>query len=487
MPTLPHSQPAIQQTSLFVRVWQDFRCWLGMNLWPVLGLLVMTVLVYAPVVNFGFLNWDDTWYIVNNDFIKSWHPGNLYRIATEPVARNFAPLTIGTFLVEYTLWGLWPGGYHATNVLLHALNVILVFGLVSRIGKNVFAAWGIAALFALHPVQVETVAWISSRKTLLSTTFMLASFLCWLRVERTSRQEGWGTLWLILGLLTKASVVVIPPIVVVWDVLVGRKRFAETAAKQIIPMFFAVMSILVTMGAQTSIVGGVRSHIGASKLWIFAIDCTVLWRYVAMMFVPADLCVLYDPATTDIPYWIAASIIAWLGTAWLIWKYREHYPMLAFCAASWILLLIPVLNLFPITTLMNDRYLYLPLVPFFCGVLLGLRIVWNRISVGFAGFDVWLARAKVFASVGIVTAYCWGTLTYLPVWSQPLTLWHYAQRQTPSLTVVQIQYALTLKDLGEFEAARNALQFAIDTCAPDELDLKRIERILGELTTDAGT
>ncbi len=122
--TLPDQE---QELSFWKSVQAQFRSWLLVNLWPVLGLLTVTILVYAPVVNFGFLNWDDTWYIVRNDLIKSWNPVNLYRIATEPVARNFAPLTIGTFLVEHTLWGLWPGGYHLTNVFLHAINAVLVF------------------------------------------------------------------------------------------------------------------------------------------------------------------------------------------------------------------------------------------------------------------------------------------------------------------------------------------------------------------------
>ncbi|QDT34446.1 hypothetical protein [Thalassoglobus polymorphus] len=475
MSSLPEQD---QQLSFWKRVWTQFRAWLQLNLWPVLGLVAVTFLVYAPVVNFGFLNWDDTWYIVQNDLIKSWNPVNLYKIATEPVARNFAPLTIGTFLVEHTLWGLWPGGYHLTNVLLHAVNAVLVYSLVERISKNQLAAWGLAALFALHPLQVETVAWISSRKTLLSTTFMLAGLICWLRVERTSRHEGWGIIWLLLGLLSKASVVVVPPIVVAWDVLIGKKKFADSAAKQIIPMFFCVMLIFITMSAQTTIVGGVRSHIGASKLWIFAIDCTVLWRYVGMMFVPNDLCVLYDPETSGIAGWIALSVVSWIGLAGLAWKFHKRYSMTVFCFVSWILLLIPVLNLFPITTLMNDRYLYLPMVPFFCGVLLGAKEIWKSFQL--PQLSKRFAMAPLLSCVAIVSVYCWGTLTYLPVWSQPLTLWHYAKSETPTLTVVQIQWALTLQDLGETDDAREALKYALAHCNPDELDQKRIQRMLDE-------
>ncbi len=469
-----------QSMSFSRTLWRQFQIWFLNNLWPVLGLLAVTALVYAPVVKFGFLNWDDTWYVVRNDLIKSWHPANLYRIATEPVARNFAPLTISTFLIEHSLWGLWAGGYHLTNLALHALNAVLVFGLIERLSKNKLLAWGIAATFALHPLQVETVAWISSRKTLLSTAFMLASLHCWLRIERSGRHEGWGTLWLILGLLSKASVVVVPPIVVVWDVIVARKKMAESIAKQIIPMFFSVMSILVTMSAQTTIVGGMRGHIGANKLWIVAMDCTILWRYVAKMFVPTSLSVLYNPATTGISHWIALSVIGWLLCAALAWRYHQKYPLIVFCFATWILLLVPVLNLFPITTLMNDRYLYLPMVPFFCGVLLGVNELLKAIQIKRLTEAFHAVKFQTASILAVVTLLCWGTLSYLPVWSQPLTLWHHAQQETPSLTVVQIQWANTLMDLGEVDAATKALQYALDNCEPDEFDQKRIQAKLEE-------
>lgn len=443
--------------------------------WPLLGIALLTVLIYAPVVRFEFLNWDDSWYIVRNDLIKSWDPAHLYGIATEHVARNFAPLTIFTFLVEHTLWGLWPGGYHATNVLIHLINGWLVFLLLRRLTDDEAAAWMVAALFVLHPVQVESVAWISSRKTVLSATFMLAGFLCWLKTDRTSRDEGWGNFWLILALLTKASAVVVPPIVVAFDILIARRKPVDSIVRQAIPAFLCVMSILVTMGAQTSIVGGVRSHIGNSKLWVIAIDSTLLWRYVAMLLVPWNLCVLYDPPTEGIVSFIALSLVTWGGLIALAWKFRERHPWPAFALACWLWLLFPMLNFFPITTLMNDRYLYLPCVPVFALAVVGIRRLANGWSLR------WRQPLGVALCVLVLGLYAWSTLGYLPVWKGPLTLWSHARQQTPSLTVVQYQWALTLEELGYRSHAADALREALVTTNPDEIDRRRIHDVLTRL------
>ena len=467
----------------FIEYWQGVKNWVSANRWPVVGIVLACLLTYAPVVQFEFINWDDPWYIENNDIIKGWHPANLYAVATQSVARNFAPLTIFTFLVEHTLWGLWSGGYHLTNVLLHVVNALLVFALIKRLSGNALAAWTIAILFGLHPVQVETVAWVSSRKTLLSATFMLASCLCWLRTERTAHHEKWGIIWLVCGLLSKAATVVIPPIVVAYDVLIARKKFSESVARQIVPMFFSVMLILITMSAQTTIVGGVRGHIGASKLWIIAIDATILWRYVAMSFWPQDLCVLYDPATTGILHWIALSLITWGAIAYAAYKYRERYPLPVFCFATWLLLLFPVLNIFPITTLMNDRYLYLPLVPFFGGVFALAGIALQSLpNLDFTTTHKNPLPAMVTAIVLSAAAcgfYCLQTQTYLPTFANPVALWSHARQTTPSLPVIHIQWAITLHDEGYRDEAIQTLESAL-LLNPDDGDRHRIEEKIAE-------
>src|SRR6187551_3728178 len=150
-------------------------------------LTALVALVYWPVAAFEFLNWDDPWYVLDNPLVKSWSPSNLVAVATEPCSKNFAPLTIFTLLVEHTAFGLWAGGYHIVNGLLHALNAVLVLFLVRQVTKSSLTAWLSAILFAVHPIQIETVAWVSSLKSLLAATGMLVSLLYWLKPERSGR------------------------------------------------------------------------------------------------------------------------------------------------------------------------------------------------------------------------------------------------------------------------------------------------------------
>ena len=146
-----------------------------------------------PTRTFEFVNWDDPWYIQNNPLIQSWSLANLKGIATETVTRNYAPLTIFSFLLDHTFWGDWAGGFHLTNLLLHATQCGAgVLSAAAGDGANGMGRRSTAVLFAVHPVQVESVAWVSSRKGLLSGAFILASLLCWLREDRKAQARRLG-------------------------------------------------------------------------------------------------------------------------------------------------------------------------------------------------------------------------------------------------------------------------------------------------------
>ncbi len=439
---------------------------------------ILTVWLYMPTRTFEFVNWDDPWYILKNPLIQSWSLANLKGILTETVARNYAPLTIFSFLLDHTLWGDWAGGFHLTNLLLHAANAVLVFLLIRQVTGRTDWSAVTAVLFAAHPVQVETVAWVSSRKGLLSGTFILASLLFWLREDRKARHEGWGILLLALALLCKAIAVVVPAIVLAYDLIVRRQKFAEAIVRQIIPGFLAVWLLLATMAAQVTELGGVRDHLGLSRFDIFAVDLVILWRYVGMLLYPHDLCVLYDPATTGIGALALIAGIAWSGIGWWLWAKRDRQPLVLFAAVCWIVLLIPVLNLFPITTLMNDRYLYLPSIPAMALLVASLGVV-----IGHVGHLSSPRYSRVMGGVLMLLvagSFVKATRDYLPVWRNDLALWEYAVQEAPQLPVVQIQRAISLKNAGQTAAAINALDYALTHCEPDPIDRQRIEEKLVE-------
>ncbi|MCA9017389.1 MAG: hypothetical protein KDA77_18850, partial [Planctomycetaceae bacterium] len=201
--------------------WQLFQA-IKQQKVPIISLGLTVLVSFGIAVSFDFVNWDDPWYVIHNPLVKSWDPDNLQKIATQVVTRNYAPLTVLSFLVDHSLYGMWAGGYHLTNILLHLVNSILVFLLVTRLTGNRLVGWATAAVFAIHPVQVETVVWISSRKGLLSGAFILASLWYWLRKDRTLEQNTCGFICFIFALLSKALAVIVPAIVFCFDYWVAK-------------------------------------------------------------------------------------------------------------------------------------------------------------------------------------------------------------------------------------------------------------------------
>ncbi len=472
-PSIESSQPA------YARVCD----WVRLHAFPLALMTLLVAFVHGPSVGYEFVNWDDPWYVTNNPLIQSWSIENLYGIATEPVARNFAPLTVFTLLLDHTSWGMNPAGYHLTNVLLHLINTLLVWWLVRRLAKDDAIALLTAVLFAIHPVQVESVAWISSRKTLLSSTCMLTAGICWLRPERTGKQELVGNVWLLLGLLSKASAVVVPPIVLMYDVLIRRQKLSDALPRQFFPGFLCLVCINLTMGAQTTIVGGIRDHIGLSKLHIIGIDSLLLFRYIAMLAWPSDLAILYDVPIDGIFWPALIATLFWLSLAALLWRYRDRMPWMTWAAAAWLLLLFPMLNFFPLTTLINDRYLYLPCVPMFVMAACGVQSLGRRCTTTAANLrvvNILSTVAAMMVIVAVVVTSSFASASQSDIWRSPHSLWWNTMQRTPQLGVVRIQWALTLFDNGQVTRAREVLQSALEECDLDEHDRERIEQRLEE-------
>ena len=488
------------------------------DLWAVLALVALVAAVYCPTWQFAFVNWDDPWYVVNNPLIRSWNLSNLGQVATKVVTRNYAPATISSYLVDHTLWGLNAGGYHFTNTALHALNAVLVYLLMAQLTRSRFVGWTTAALFAIHPVQIETVAWISSRKGLLSGAFILATLICWLRPQRTRKQEVMGLAFFALALLSKAIAVVVPAIVLLYDVLICKERFWAALRRQMIPGLLALWLLLLTMSAQTTIVGGVRSHFALSKAQILAVDSVILWRYVGMLFWPNDLCVLYDPPTQGIAGWSLLTALGWAIVGVLLFRCRVQRPLITLAGATFFVLLLPVLNLFPITTLMNDRYLYLPSIPAFalvagtvervCSMLVSLavaardrrlcsqrsknpqstrgRMSWRRMAEWAKGIGQKTHPARLASGLAwgfaatVVLLYAQMTREHLPVWRDDRSLWEQTIKHVPQLSVVRIQLAIALHRAGEDGEAVSLLEDTLANCSPDTGDRKRILEKIGQ-------
>jgi hypothetical protein len=377
-----------------------------------------------------------------------------------------------------------PCGYHATNVLLHLVNGVLVFLLLKRLTGNLFVAWLTAALFLVHPVQIESVVWISSRKGLLCSAFLLWAAIVRLRPDVTARQDAWYIGLLVAALLSKALAIVFPPIVLLYDVLIRREKTAPAIARQIIPGLLTLLLLFYTASVQNTVLGGVRGHMDFSLLHIMAIDVTILWQYIAMLFYPTDLCVMYDPQTSGIGLKVLIGSVAWATVGCALWQVRKSQPLWILGALSFLLLLFPVLNFFRITTLMNDRYLYLPCIVVFAMSASAVHRIVTFAESGSGTLVQFIGNSlRGMVVVATLAACLTLTLQHLPVWQNSNSLWTHAIQQYPSMPVLRIQMALTVHAQGQEREAIRQLRVALRECQPDIQDRERMRGMIDEWQT----
>lgn len=196
----------------------------------VLIIIVITALSFSSAINNEFTSWDDNYYVVGNRYIKDFSKEGITKLWTERTGLGGTRLTLTSFMVDYKLWGLNPKLYHAENVLWHILNSVLLFFLITRLIKRRNVAFITAILFAIHPMHVESVAWVAERKDVLYTFFLLLCFHSYISYIKTNKALKKGLYWLAFTLSfylswhSKFSAVIIPPLLFLIDYTL-RRRF----------------------------------------------------------------------------------------------------------------------------------------------------------------------------------------------------------------------------------------------------------------------
>src|SRR5438270_12888582 len=260
----------------------------------VLLLAAVTILAYRPAWNGGFL-WDDDAYVTNNELLTA--PDGLRRIwFSFDSPSQYFPLVYTTFRIERALWGLNPAGYHVVNILLHIANALLLWGLLARL--RVPGAWVAGAIFALHPVQVESVAWITERKNVLMGFFFLLTIRAWVEFvdEQTKHRWFFYVLALVLyalALFSKTTACTLPAalLLVLW--LQGQ-RINQRRLLQLVPF------VILALGMGLLTVWWERYHQGTHGP-IFAISPPerllianrAIWFYLGKLFWPSNLTFIY--------------------------------------------------------------------------------------------------------------------------------------------------------------------------------------------------
>jgi Tfp pilus assembly protein PilF len=263
---------------------------------PGLALAFLTLIAFWPAHHAGFI-WDDDAYVTQNPLLTA--PDGLRRIwfSLDSPSQYF-PLTYTTFYFERALWGLNPAGYHCINILLHIANAVLAWRVLARL--RVPGAWLAAAIFAIHPVQVESVAWITERKNVLMGFFFLLSLLAWINFINDKgnpnpswRHYGLALLFYALALFAKTTACTLPAtlLLILWlkKIPIDARRLAQVAPFVII----GVAMGLVTVWWEGHHQGTKAMAFGLGPIDRVLIACRALWFYLGKLFWPANLAFSY--------------------------------------------------------------------------------------------------------------------------------------------------------------------------------------------------
>jgi Tfp pilus assembly protein PilF len=408
---------------------------LGFHLLPVLLLIAATVVVYGQILGHDFIsNWDDNRYVLDNADIQGFGLDNIKAVFTKYYVGNYAPVQMLSYMLDYALWGLKPGGYLFTNLLLHTLNGLLLYKLFSRLIGGRLAAWSGAALFLLHPVQVETVAWVSQRKTLLAMFFFLLAwefYILW-REQPPPKARMFYTaslVSLILAMLSKSIAVIFPVIILFFDYCypVGGKRFCwrDKLPYCLVALLAAPVAILSQAPDVTEwgAGGGLSGYHGGSAVTTFLSMLPVFCRYLGMIIWPSGLAPLYDPRLHPFPDLVvfAAMLLLVALTSLAVRLYR-YEPRVGFWPIFFVIALLPVSQIIPLVTMMNDRYLYFPLIG--VAALSGQGIV----ALGQKGVK---PRTRLLVSATPLLLLAMVSYQRADFWKDPDSLWQDAVRKSP--------------------------------------------------------
>lgn len=354
-------------------------------------LALLVGLVYARSTAYQFV-YDDFQYLVANPFAREGLTGSsMWWALTSFYASNWHPLTWVSHLLDVTLFGMEPGGHHVVSAMMHALNAGLLFVVLSRLtGRSGMSALA-AALFAAHPLQVESVVWISERKNLLSTLFLLLTIEAY---RRYAGRPGTGRYLAVVGIFTlalmaKPMVVTLPLLLLLIDYWpLQRLRAGMPAARLLLEklplLLLSAGTAVLTVLAQEH--GGSMRSVHQYSLPVRAANALVSYAaYIGHTLWPSGLNAFYPHAGPAIPIWkVAGAGLFLTGASWWAIRQAERRPWLAVGWLWYLIALLPVIGLVQVgDQAMADRYMYLPIIGLLIVIARGLdelaesKVLWK--------------------------------------------------------------------------------------------------------------
>ena len=423
----------------------------------IIPILLVTGICFLPMLNNQLTNWDDEYYVVKNALLRGPDWSGIF---SKPVVSNYHPITVATLAFNYSISGLDPTSYFVLNLLLHLANTALVFYFIWLIsGKKLWVAAFSAVVFGIHPMHVESVAWVSERKDVLYTLFFLLSLIQYWRFLTNGKNKNlvYCFIFFALSLLSKPAAIILPFLLFLLDYWYGRKFTRRIIIEKIPFLLLSLVFAVVTVKLQ-------------SKTAIASLDFYPLWSrfffatytsmmYVARFFVPYPLSAFHPfPVGKGLGLPILLSPAFMLGLLILIWIKRKN-KLLVFSFFFFMINLVLVLQFISIGgTLVAERYTYVPYIgmAFFIGMLL------DKYSASVNKYLVWGIPAVVLLVFAVIT------FQRTQVWKDSDTLWTNVIKHFPAAEVPRTNRANHLIRISvnqpSQEKQNEMLQIALEDC-----------------------
>jgi protein O-mannosyl-transferase len=417
-------------------------------------ILGVTILAFLPVLGADFVNWDDGDYSYENKFIT-----NLFNpeIWTKTVQGNYHPLTMFTMAINYAISGTNAWSYHLFNLLFHLVNCVLVFRLVYLLSeKNNFIAFVTALLFAIHPVHVESVAWVSERKDVLYGLFFLLGLISYVKyVDSHSKKQYLLAMgFMLLSLLSKPAAVIFPIVLFSIDYLRSRKlKFSLVIEKAPFFLFALALGVATYLFQKKAGAVGVLGYEAGQKL-LFPFYGVM--TYIIKAFLPFNLSPFYELPTIgiDLPaaYYIAPLFCVFLGV--VLYYALKKNKVIAFGILFFLINLLLVIQIVSVgSAIVADRYAYIPYIGVF------FIVAW--------ALDKYARKNSSSLVVGLTGILAFLTFNQSLVWHNGASLWDKALKVAPSARAYNNRGNLYLKE-NDFASALDCFNGAINLNAVDD-------------------
>ncbi len=426
---------------------------------------IATIVVYWPIGGYEFVHYDDKEYITANKNVANGLTWDGIRWAfTTFHASNWHPLTWISHMLDISLFGMQPGGHHLSSLVLHIASMMLLFLFLINTTRRFWPSAVVAALFALHPLHVESVAWVAERKDVLSTFLGLCtiySYYFYVRIPSVARYLP-VLLFFALGLMAKPMLVTIPFILLLLDYWpLQRLSFQANWRKIIIEKYpllcMSVASSIITLAAQQTAIAGF-DNIGFAARLVNAIIS--YGRYMEQMILPIRLAVHYPfPETPS--YILAAVILVFLIImTWLSLRYGKTMKYLPVGWLWYLVTLVPVIGIVQVGDQAHaDRYTYMSLTGIFVIIAFGI--------------SDWLDKHKnlrtfaFLSGICVITIFSVLTRNQVSYWKNSLSLYKHTLAVTDNNSKIMTNLAIVMMEDGKIDEAVTVLKQAI-TAVPDD-------------------